>query len=221
MPVVLLSIQVGVPQTYGAADAAETFDRPWTSAIFKSPVSGRVAITSRGVAGDGQADQENHGGADKAVLAYAAEHYPLWHAELDRGDMSPGGFGEELKISGLDETRVCIGDTLAIGDVRLQVSQPRQPCWKLARRWRIKDLPARVIDNSRSGWYLRVVTPGEIEPGQAVEIVARIHPAWTVARASQVMVRRHGAEADTAELASLAELSTAWRRELSGRVGKE
>ena len=115
-----------------------------------------------GIAGDQQADRENHGGLDKAVLAYSADHYAFWRVHLNLPDMPHGGFGENLTIAGLDESSVCIGDRWQAGNVVFEVSQPRQPCWKMGRRWNIADLPKQVIQNGKSGWYLRVLVEGEL-----------------------------------------------------------
>jgi len=190
-------------------------DRPWVTGFFKSPVTEQVWLGRTGLAGDGQADGKNHGGPDKAVLAYAADHYPLWHAELNRSDLSYGAFGENFTIAGLSEETVCIGDVFAIGPVRVQVSQPRQPCWKIARRWRIKDLTARVLSTGRTGWYFRVLVEGYVRPGLPVALIERPFPHWTVARASEVMHRRRDDPAAAAELAACPLLSASWRRSLS------
>jgi MOSC domain-containing protein YiiM len=216
----LLSIQVGLPRRYGSPEASDPLERPWRSAIFKTPIRGPVAVTALGVFGDGQAERKVHGGEDKALLAYAASHYPRWHKELGRTDMGFGGFGENLTIEGLDETTVCIGDVYSIGTVRLQVSQPRQPCWKLARRWRMKDLPDRVTSNGRSGWYLRVLTEGTIDSGQSVLLEERPCPEWTVARASQVMHFARDDRQAMAALASLPPLAASWRETLTRRIEK-
>src|SRR5687767_11580334 len=120
----LVSIQVAMPANFGRADATDPHDRPWRTGYFKSPVAVRVFVGQSGLAGDGQADLENHGGIDKAVLAYSAEHYPLWCAELGLAKMPPGGFGENLTVVGLDESAVCIGDVWQCGPVELEVSQP-------------------------------------------------------------------------------------------------
>jgi MOSC domain-containing protein YiiM len=206
----LLSIQVAKPATYGREDAADPHDRPWRTGYFKTFVQGKVFASQTGLAGDGQADLENHGGIDKAVLAYSAEHYPKWREELGIADMY-GGFGENLTLAGIDETSVCIGDVWQCGPVVFEVSQPRQPCWKTSRRWRIDDLSKRVIATGRSGWYLRVVAEGEIEAGLDFTFVRRVHPQWTVARASEVLYHRKDDLAAAEELAHLPELALAWR----------
>jgi MOSC domain-containing protein YiiM len=214
----LLSIQVGQPTTYGRDDAADPMDRTWTSAFFKSPIAGPVFVGRTNVAGDRQADTQHHGGVDKAVLAYAASHYAQWRAELDHANLPFGGFGENLTIEGLTEGNVCIGDVWSLGESRLQVSQPRQPCWKLARRWRRKELTARVVENGRCGWYLRVLQEGLIEAGQSLTLLERPNPDWTVARAHEVMHHRPSDPVATAELASIHELSDAWRTALQQRL---
>ena len=149
----IVSIQVGRPQTYAYEGLADGKARHWTSAFFKSPVTGIARVSEMGLADDEQADRQNHGGLDKAVLAYSAEHYTYSRPHLGLPDMPYGGFGENLIVEGLDETAVCIGDRWRAGDVIFEVSQPRQPCWKMGRRWRIADLPKQVIQNGFSGWY--------------------------------------------------------------------
>lgn len=214
----IVSINVGMPQILCSADAADDHDRPWTTAFFKSPVAGPVYVTNTSIIGDGQADREHHGGIDKAVLAYSADHYSLWRRELNLPDMPFGGFGENLTIEGLDETTVCIGDHWQAGDVTFEASQPRQPCWKMSRRWRIADLAQQVIHNGRSGWYLRVLSDGSLASGTPMTLVERPHPDWTIARASRVMYHDKHDLATAAELASLPQLSDSWRETLQDRV---
>ncbi len=216
----LLSIQTGRPTTYVHPTAADGNGREWTTAFFKTPVANTVRVGLLGLDGDQQADRENHGGPDKAVLAYSAEHYGYWQAHLSLSDMPHGGFGENLTIAGLTEETVCIGDTWRAGKVVLQVTQPRQPCWKMSRRWRIPDLARQVIANGKCGWYLRVLQEGALAAGELLELVARPHPAWTVARASRVMHHEKHDMALAAEFASLPELSAAWRESLAARIAK-
>jgi MOSC domain-containing protein YiiM len=214
----LVSIQVGQPTNYGRDDAVDPHDRPWTTGFFKSPIAGPVFVGRTNIAGDAQADRENHGGVDKAVLAYAASHYDLWRTELAKDDLGFGGFGENLTIAGLTEDNVCIGDIWSLGEAQIQISQPRQPCWKLARRWRITDLTAQVIANGRTGWYLRVLQEGWIDAGQPLTLVERPHADWTVARANEVMHHRKSDAALACELAALPELSAAWQAALRKRI---
>jgi MOSC domain-containing protein YiiM len=216
----IVSINVGRAATYTDERAADGNDRRWTTAFFKSPVAGPVSIGPLGLAGDEQADRENHGGPDKAVLAYSFDHYTYWRSHLGIADIPLGGFGENLSIAGQDESSVCIGDTWRAGSVVFQVTQPRQPCWKMSRRWQIADLARQVIANGKSGWYLRVLAAGELSAGSAIELAARPHPSWTVARASDLMHHRKEDLREAAELADLPELSEAWRLALASRLKK-
>src|SRR6266478_1909237 len=127
----IVSIQVGQPTTYEYEGARDGKSRQWTTAFFKSPVAGSVHVGPMGLTGDQQADRENHGGLDKAILAYSTDHYAFWRPHLNLPEMPYGGFGENLTIAGLDETAVCIGDLWRAGQVLFEVSQPRQPCWKM------------------------------------------------------------------------------------------
>jgi MOSC domain-containing protein YiiM len=216
----LVSIQAGQPTTRGHENAVDPHDRLWTSAFFKEPVPGPVFVSRTNIAGDAQADRENHGGIDKAVLAYAASHYDLWRAERPHVPWCYGGFGENLTIAGQTEENVCIGDVWSLGEAVFQVSQPRQPCWKLARRWRITELTALVIANGRTGWYLRVLCEGLIDAGQELALVERPQPEWSVARANEVMHHRKTDRELASELASLPELSLAWQTSLRKRTGQ-
>src|SRR5437762_1529131 len=127
MPAVV-SIQVGQPRAF------ETHGHQWRSAIAKEPVRGPVLLGREGLAGDAHADLRFHGGPDKAVLAYCTEHYAGWRAELGRDALPFGSFGENLTVEGLLEDEARIGDTFALGAAVIQISQPRTPCQKLARR---------------------------------------------------------------------------------------
>lgn len=211
------SIQVGRPRDAGQEGAADPMDRPWRSGIWKEPVSGALWCGRTNLAGDGQADLRVHGGPDKAVLAYSAAHYPGWRAELALPAMGAGGFGENLTIVGLTERDVCIGDVVAVGGAVLQLSQPRGPCWKLGRRWRVPELPLLTQRSGRTGWYYRVLAEGEMAAGERVTLMERPHPEWTVARANQVMYEGQHDGPATLALAALPPLSASWRRTLERR----
>ena len=218
---VLSSVQIGMPTTYGSEDAIDPHERPWRTGFFKAPIEEPVFVGTTNLDGDGQADRENHGGTDKAVLAYSADHYPKWRRELGMPEMPHGAFGENLTIAGLNEESVYIGDIFVIGGIggaRFEVSQPRQPCWKLARRWRMHELPGMVVRNGRSGWYLRVLEPGRIEKQMAVTLLERPNPGWSVARANQIL-HHHTADLTlTLQLAGVPRLADAWVEELRDRA---
>ena len=212
---VLVSIQVGMPQTRGGEGATDPMDRPWTSGFVKEPVHAPVHVGREHLDGDGQADLRVHGGVDKAILAYSANHYPAWRDELGMLDLPYGAFGENFTIDGLDENTVCVGDIWQLGEVRVEVSQPRQPCWKLARRWRRPDLPQRVLDTGRSGWYFRVLHEGQVKAGQQLSLIHRPHPRWTIATVTDVLRHRRDDRQPAAELAQVTALATVWRDALA------
>lgn len=213
----VVSVQVGRPRALGDPEAPE-LDRPWTSAIIKQPVHGLVWLGRCNLEGDQQADRKVHGGPDKAVCVYPAAHYRFWRDQLRLAELAYGAFGENVTIAGLCEESVCIGDIFAWGAALVQVSQPRQPCWKLARRWRVKDLAALVQQSGRTGWYMRVLHAGQVAAGQPWRLVERPFPQWAIARANQVMHQQRGDRVAAAELAACPALAASWRATLTRRV---
>ena len=217
-PATLCSIQIGTPQDYGFEDAVDPHDKPWKTGFFKTPIEGPVYVGTTNLAGDGQADLKNHGGIDKAVLAYSADHYPSWRDQLRMPDMPCGAFGENLTIAGLTEELVYIGDIFRVGTVTFEVSQPRQPCWKLARRWRMHELTGLVVRNGRSGWYLRVLEEGWIEARMPVVLIERPNFAWSIARANEILHHSRTDLALTLALADVPGLAASWVEELRERA---
>lgn len=219
---ILRSIQVGLPQRFGTDGAADPMDRTWTTGFHKESVVGSVRLGRTNLDGDGQADLVHHGGLDKAVLAYCADHYAGWRQALNDPDLPFGAFGENFTVERLTEADVCIGDTWQVGDEAVvQASQPRQPCWKLARRWRIKSLALLVQQTGRTGWYFRVLSEGVVAAGMPLALLARPHPEWTVERANRVMHADKDDVAAALELAAIPLLSGNWRTTLSRRANKQ
>lgn len=207
----ILSVQVGRAHRMGTEGAADPVQRPWSSAIFKDPVNGPVWVGTTQMAGDEQADLHVHGGPDKAVNVYPVEHLLAWATVLGIDKIPGGGFGENLTLSGLLEEAVCIGDIFRAGEVMLQVSQPRGPCWKLARRWNLPDLAIRADQTGRTGWYFRVLREGNLQAGDRLEPIERIQSAWTVRRAYSILRAPALSPAEAQELAALPELAAASR----------
>lgn len=210
----VVELRVGLPRQRGGSGADE---RPWSTGSFKEPVAGSVRLRWTNLTGDGQADLKNHGGPDKAVCAYPAMHYAEWWNELGIPDFGYGAFGENLTVEGMSETTVCIGDIFRFGTARIQVSQPRQPCWKLSRRWGIKDLARRVQTTGRTGWYCRVLEEGEVAAGHLLVLLDRSFSEWTVARANAVMHDRTADHETVAALAACPALSVRWQETLATR----
>jgi MOSC domain-containing protein YiiM len=147
------------------------------SAIAKKPVPGdSVWLDWTNLHGDRQGDPRVHGGPDKAVYCYAVEHFEAWSRELGR-PFGPAGFGENLTLSGATEAQVCIGDVWRWGDAVVQVAQPRYPCFKLAMHTGVADIEARLVATGRSGWYLRVLRPGEVPAREAAITVEHRDPS--------------------------------------------
>jgi MOSC domain-containing protein YiiM len=214
-PIGLATVNVGAPSLLARTDGTDVW-----SGIAKHPVAPGTMLwlSTVNLAGDGQADLSVHGGVDKAVYAYPVEHYPPWMAELGLAELPYGGFGENLTVSGLLEPEVCIGDVYQAGTVRLQVSQPRGPCWKLARRWGIKDLALRFTQSGRTGFYLRVLQEGLLEAGMTLERVERPAPEWSVLRAHRLM-QDVGADPMAAErLSDEPTLAASWRASFKRRL---
>lgn len=187
-----------MPREIGSVHAVLTgriapYIRPGTqSAIAKQPVSESVAVGSLGLEGDEHADTRSHGGPDKAVHFYAFEHYAVWRDELGATEVlaGPGAFGENISTLGIDEGGLCLGDLLQIGSVQFEITQGRQPCWKLNDRFGVPDMALRLQDTLRTGWYCRVRAEGLLRGGDRIVLLARPHPDWTLARLMSVLYRR-------------------------------
>jgi MOSC domain-containing protein YiiM len=214
----LLSLQVGQPQSLGQIDAIEPMDRIWSTGFFKQPVEGSIHLGSTNLSGDGQADLQNHGGPEKAVNVYPIEHYAYWEQTLGMNHLPPAAFGENFTTEGVLETDVCIGDVFEVGTALVQLSQPRQPCWKLARRWRVKDLALRVQNTGRTGWYFRVLKEGLVQAGATLTLIDRPCPEWTVAEANAVMHHRTEDWDAAKSLQACQLLAARWRDTLVKRL---
>lgn len=216
----LVSIQVGLPRNLGIEGASDPMARPWSTGFFKEPMDRAVWLGKTQLDGDGQADLRHHGGPEKAVLAYGAEHYREWQRQLMCPELGYGAFGENFTIVGQAESSVCIGDTYEIGDALIQVSQPRQPCWKLSRRWRIKDLALQVQQTGRTGWYFRVLREGFVAPNQPIILVDRPCSQWTIARANEIMHQHLNERELAAQLAACPLLAPNWQHTLANRASR-
>ena len=161
------------------------------TSIFKQPVPGRVHVARLNIEGDEQSDLSVHGGPDKAVYAYPAEHYTAWRRELPNADLPWGAFGENLTTEGLLENQVSIGDRYRIGTTELVVTQPRAPCYKLGVRFGRPDMVKLFHESGRSGFYLAVAREGELGAGDTIERVAQDGGGLTVAD----VVRLYAADA--------------------------
>lgn len=154
------------------------------SGFVKRVVNGPVRVEMLGLAGDEQADLRVHGGFDKAVYGYALANYAAWLREVPQHAalLVPGGLGENLTIDGLDEAAVCIGDIVRVGTATLQVTQPRQPCFKFGLRFNDPLMPRAMVKNGLCGWYYRVIEAGAVSAGDTLELQERPNPDWSIAQ---------------------------------------
>ena len=212
-------------QTIGCVRAVLTgkavaYTRPGSrSAIAKTPVSSPVRVDGQGLHGDEQGDLRFHGGPDKAVHCYPWAHYPSWREELPECALldQPGAFGENFSIDELTESDICIDDRWQVGTAVFAISQGRQPCWKLNDRFGVADMARRVQSSLRTGWYLRVLDPGVVRAGDAIALLERPCPDWTIARLLTLIRDRATDPTLLTEVLSLP-LPDSWHRLFEARL---
>ena len=211
----LLSINVSKPKPiqYGGKTVH--------TGIFKEPVSGTVMLREKNIEGDGQGDLRVHGGTYKAIYGYPFEHYAYWQQELRRNDLTYGQFGENLTVEGLLEDAVYIGDVFQIGEtVRLQITQPRVPCFKLAYKMGLPDFPKEFLESRRVGFYFRVLEEGEITAG---DTIARVEVASEPMSVTEIVNLRYFDRDNHAKIAQarkLPALSPSWKRDFTKILAK-
>jgi len=185
-----------------------------STGIFKCPVAGPCRVEAQGLMGDEVGDLIVHGGLNKAVYAYAVEHYAHWASVLEREDLVPGQFGENLTVEGMLEADVCIGDRYRMGTAILEVTQPRVPCVKLGIRMGLPGFPAQFMASGRLGFYLRVLEPGSVSTGDPIECLERPEEGISIQALFDIS-RGEGADSDLPKRALLLpNLGKSWRRRL-------
>lgn len=199
----VVSLSVGLPRE------VEWEGNTVLTSIFKTPVDRRLRVAKLNFDGDRQSDLTVHGGVDKAVYVYPAEHYDVWRQELPGVEFPEAVFGENLTTEGLSED-VRIGDRFRIGSAEFVVTQPRLPCYKLGIRFGRMDMLKRMLKNGRTGFYFAVTTEGEVGPGDTIEPIALADEGLTVAD----VVRLYTVDAKNQELlrrATESSLPESWR----------
>lgn len=197
------------------------------SAMARDETQHTVILGKYGFEGDQVADPTVHGGLDKAVHLYPAEHYPRWQAFFASQGLDPhplldaaGAFGENISASGLTEDKVKIGDRFRIGQALVEIAQGRQPCWKIDHHFGVHGLTGAVIKSGRCGLYFRVIEDGEVGPMDRIQQVHEAAHEWTVARTFKLLIggghRAEGASEQLRALAALETLAESWR----GRAAK-
>jgi len=198
----VLSVNVGAVREF------EHSGRPAKSAIWKSPVAGRIAVRGVNLAGDDQADRKAHGGPDKVVYAYAVEDARWWEQEISRA-LAYGEFGENLTTEGIEVNDALVGERWQIGTVVLEVSEPRIPCWRLGVRMNDKVFPRHFTEVMRPGAYFRLVVAGDVGAGDEIRVVERPDHDLTIRDVFRIYTRdRHEVE----RLLAVPRISASWRR---------
>lgn len=186
------------------------------SGIAKNKVTGPQHVTLTGLEGDQQGDTRHHGGPEKAVHHYPREHYSAWLGDGLVADAP--GFGENISTQGVTEADICIGDIYRLGTATLQVSQGRQPCWRLNARFGRPDMAYLVQKTARTGWYYRVLEEGEVEAGDHFHLQQRPQPEWPLSRVIDLLYTRTLDMVALQELSELPELATSWRDLAARRI---
>lgn len=208
----IISLNIGKPQPLTYKNK-EVF-----SGIYKQPAEHPLLLAAVNFEGDGQADLVYHGGKDKAVCVYPYEHYPYWEQELHT-PLAFGAFGENLTTRGLLESEVCIGDIFRLGEAVVQVSQPRQPCYKLAARYGVDDMPIKVQNTGYTGFYFRVLSEGVVAPSAGLTLESRHPKGVTLSFANRIMHHEKERREDIAKILEVEELSDSWRATFTKRLG--
>lgn len=180
----ILSVNVGLPRE------VQWRGRRVRTSIWKSPVDGPVQVRTTNIDGDRQSDLSVHGGREKAVYVYPSEHYDAWRRELPDADLAWGAFGENLTVEGVLEDNVRIGDRFRAGTVEFEVTQPRQPCYKLGIRFGRDELIREFLQSGRSGFYLAVLQEGTLAAADSIERLSTTTDETVAAVAARIAKRR-------------------------------
>jgi len=208
----LLSLHVGKPQIHALPDG-----KKFRTSLFKSEVCEQVWLGAENLHGNYQANLRYHGGPDKAVCCYPGEHYEDLNEMLGL-DLAPGALGENFTLAGMLEDEVCLGDRYRVGDAIVEISQPRQPCNSLVKRWGDARLIKVMVDEGFTGYYARVIEEGMVQPGEPLDLLERPLPRWTISALNEIMFQDRNNQTALAELAELPQLATDWRRTFRNRL---
>jgi MOSC domain-containing protein YiiM len=195
--------------------------RTVTTGIYKEPVSGTIHVGRLNLDGDRQADLTVHGGEEKAVYVYPAEHYDHWRIELPEMELPWGMFGENFTVSGLSEDEVKIGDRFRIGSATLSVTQPRMPCYKLGIKFGRDDMVKRFLKSGRTGFYFSVSQEGDVTAGDAIQLVESDPGSLLVSDITRLYVNHDGLTDLRQRASELEALPTNWRGYFKKQLANE
>lgn len=211
----LVSVNTGLPRE------VTWHGKTVTTAIFKQPVEGRIALRKLNLDGDGQADLTVHGGEHKAVYCYPVEHYTYWERELPGRDLPFGIFGENFTTDGLLEDSVHVGDQFSVGSAQVVVTQPRLPCYKLGVRFQSDDMVKRFLASARTGFYLAILREGEVGAGDPVQMISQDPNAVPISEITRLYIAKRYAVDDLASVRralQVAALPESWKKYFRDRL---
>jgi MOSC domain-containing protein YiiM len=213
----IVSVNTGLPRE------VTWHGRSVTTAIYKQPVEGRVALGKLNLDGDRQADLSVHGGEQKAVYCYPLAHYDYWKRELPNRDLPLAIFGENFTTDGLLEASVHLGDQFSVGSAEVIVTQPRLPCYKLGLRFGSDDMVRRFLASGRTGFYLAVTRQGDVGAGDQIKMIARDPNAVAISEITRLYIaKRYGDDDVIAARRALlvGALPEGWKQYLRERLQK-
>lgn len=186
----------------------------WSSAIYRQPTNEPVMLDIRGLTGDQVADTKHHGSADQAVCCHPLSHYDYWNKAYNLAgsqQLGPGAVGENWTLTDITEADICVGDIYNVGKAQVQVTAPRYPCSKQERKTKLPGFLRKTKETLRTGFYLRVLTPGLVQAGDELLLVARPQPAITLQTVNNHLL--HNFEVEMAHtLLNIPELAAGWKK---------
>jgi MOSC domain-containing protein YiiM len=216
----LLSVSVGRPKEVTYVDRRGR-EKTTDTAIFKEPVESRVMLRATNLDGDGQADLIGHGGPDKAAYVYTREYYDYWATELGRTDFAAASqFGENFTTEGMTDDIIAVGDVFRVGDARVQVTQPRVPCFKLGIRMGIEGFQKQFAASLRTGFYVRVLEEGMVGAGDAIAKQKESPVRMTIRDLMHLLYFDADNIEDAKRALEIEALSPGWRGSFEDRVAK-
>jgi len=198
----VLAVSVGQPREF------DYHGKRAKSAIWKTPVEGRVAVRGVNLEGDDQADRQAHGGPDKAVYAYAVEDARWWETREGR-PFASAAFGENLTTEGIEVNDALVGERWAIGSAVLELAEPRVPCWRLGVRMNDPGFVRRFTEALRPGAYMRIVTEGDVGAGDAIAVVSKPDHDLSIRDVFRIYTRDRD---ECGRLIEVPQMSEAWKR---------
>jgi len=190
----------------------------WETGSFKDNTTKLLDVKRDGIVGNKVADLKHHGGIDKAIFANAQCNYKIWSQYLQIEPLEYGALAENLTLSNLNENNVSIGDIHKIGSVVLEVSQPREPCWKIGQKFKHKEFTKEIYTSGLTGWYYRVIEDGQFQVNDDVELVKKANNSFTIAKSNYILRNPYENQKESQSLLNLECLGEPFRKSLNKKI---